>query len=361
MSGKTKTPHTQALQTAEALVDLLRMHCERIEIAGSIRRGEPMVGDVEIVAIAKDSLLPFTDDLVQRGIGAKALYGEKNTTRWGGKYRGVQYQGMKCELFIAEPDNYGATLWLRTGGGDKNKFVMQHLIRTNAPVRTSEGYWHYKGALVPTPEEQDVYDLLGLPFIPPAERTEQRYRALLTAKGHKYPDSSKKARRAGTARLLIDTDADPYRGGRHVIFTTDPFGKPLDEAEIRARHADRVRELEQQLQQMRLDLSVAQMKTKDPKFAPIRADYERMGGMFVISAAKGRVRAAIQRYERRECSADEYKAAIGEMHHIEALVGEYNRWGGQALSLTWFDIPRIERQLKEAQAEYAALFGQVAA
>ena len=42
-----------AQQMAEALVELLAPACERIEIAGSVRRGKARPNDVEIVAIPR--------------------------------------------------------------------------------------------------------------------------------------------------------------------------------------------------------------------------------------------------------------------------------------------------------------------
>ena len=41
----------QAREIAEGVKAKLAPHCERIEIAGSIRRGKPVVGDIEIVCV----------------------------------------------------------------------------------------------------------------------------------------------------------------------------------------------------------------------------------------------------------------------------------------------------------------------
>ena len=45
--------HAQALILAEAALSALTPSCERISIAGSIRRRKPEVGDIEIVCIPK--------------------------------------------------------------------------------------------------------------------------------------------------------------------------------------------------------------------------------------------------------------------------------------------------------------------
>ncbi|NIN36317.1 MAG: hypothetical protein GTO60_14990, partial [Gammaproteobacteria bacterium] len=51
MSQANKQPLEIARGIAEQLVSAFAEHCERIEIAGSIRRLRPDIGDIEIVAI----------------------------------------------------------------------------------------------------------------------------------------------------------------------------------------------------------------------------------------------------------------------------------------------------------------------
>ena len=51
---KQRMPLVTARVLAERIVDELRPFCERIEIAGSIRRRRPLCGDVDLVALPKD-------------------------------------------------------------------------------------------------------------------------------------------------------------------------------------------------------------------------------------------------------------------------------------------------------------------
>jgi DNA polymerase/3'-5' exonuclease PolX len=50
---------SRAREIAKRVLVLLRPFCERAEIAGSIRRGKPEVGDIEIVVIPKDEGFEF--------------------------------------------------------------------------------------------------------------------------------------------------------------------------------------------------------------------------------------------------------------------------------------------------------------
>ena len=50
---KIKRTLAEAQEVADALIAELSRYCERIEIAGSLRRGKAEVGDLELVAVPK--------------------------------------------------------------------------------------------------------------------------------------------------------------------------------------------------------------------------------------------------------------------------------------------------------------------
>lgn len=186
------------------LVEILRPACERIEIAGSVRRNKPEVKDAEVVIIPTPELLPLTDDLIQFGRAQYALYGDKLTKRWGQNYRGLLFKGMKCELFMTTEDSWGYQYWLRTGPGDANTYIMRWLglPHIKAPVRFQGGYgwysrnWTHNGKAwvavdkqrLRIASEEDLFAVLGVPFIPPHERTEMVYKKLTNVREFKWPE-----------------------------------------------------------------------------------------------------------------------------------------------------------------------------
>lgn len=185
-TNESRLPLAEAEKIALELGDLLDGQCERFEIAGSIRRQKPTIGDIEMVAIPKGrELWNRLDKLVYDGIVSKALYVDKNGNsayRWGDVYRGIFYKGIKAEIFTADADNWGFQLWLRTGPADSNTFVMTKLIRENHPLRFSEGYGWYvpsKGERVRLSicDEKTLFRCLGLDYFQPKFRTEGLYRA----------------------------------------------------------------------------------------------------------------------------------------------------------------------------------------
>jgi hypothetical protein len=117
---------------ARAIVHELRPACERIEIAGSVRRGEPTCGDIDIVAIPKQDvdllgepvssqLDPLLDKLVlqQRLMrGGGLVNGPKRKQFIVAAGRRFDCPSLKLELYLVRPETWGVLLAIRTGPAD---------------------------------------------------------------------------------------------------------------------------------------------------------------------------------------------------------------------------------------------------
>lgn len=185
MSSGERIKREDALEIAGNMVEFLADECQRVEIAGSLRRGSATVGDIEIVAIPKtfEDVHALTDGLLRRGIVSQALYGD--LPRWGDLYRGMMYKGARVELFLATPLNWGYVLWLRTGPGDANNYVMSQLKWRKSALRFHEGYGRitsymsgreHHGKRVAIRDETMLFLMMGLPYRAPEGRTLQWYR-----------------------------------------------------------------------------------------------------------------------------------------------------------------------------------------
>jgi len=177
MSDGKRFEAKEARKLAENVVFELAELCQKIEIAGSLRRGRSDVGDVEIVAWAHNAptLLARLDVMVATGKIKKSIYSD-GRTRWGAKYRGLSVDGLRIEIFLADQHNWGYVYWLRTGPGDANQYVMQQLIYQHAPYGPQEGYWWAAKQKISVPDEGTLFKLLGIPrVIQPSERSIQTY------------------------------------------------------------------------------------------------------------------------------------------------------------------------------------------
>jgi DNA polymerase/3'-5' exonuclease PolX len=148
---------------AENCVAILRPFCERIEIAGSIRRRRPIVGDIEIVCIPRGKEMYGFVETVNKWYKLK---GEPT-----GKYtRRLLPEGIKLDLFIANRDNWGLIFAIRTGNA---KFSHEVL----AIGWKKKGFESRNGILFKPDatktfirEEKELFDLIGIPYVVPEMR-----------------------------------------------------------------------------------------------------------------------------------------------------------------------------------------------
>jgi DNA polymerase/3'-5' exonuclease PolX len=187
-----KMEHATALRYAEELITMLTPFCERIEVAGSLRRKKPLVSDIEIVTIPKTEketviLDMFTSeektvDLMSKFIlehpeifsmrlnknGSEA-YGDKNKLLY---YHPTPELKIPLDIFSAEPKNYTMVKFIRTGSYKNNIIVAVEARRNGYKIEQFEG--GYKNLtsehIIHCDTEEEVYKFLGLDYIPPENR-----------------------------------------------------------------------------------------------------------------------------------------------------------------------------------------------
>jgi len=161
--------YNQAIEIAEKVKALLSPHCDRIEIAGSIRRKKPEVKDIEIVAIPK----PYDIGLFESGITPVVNQWEKVKGELPCKYtQRILPEGIKLDLFFAEPSNWGLIYAIRTGSADySHKVLASGWVRRG--YKSSGGYLYANGKQIAVTEEKDLFELIGVPYLAPELRIGQ--------------------------------------------------------------------------------------------------------------------------------------------------------------------------------------------
>lgn len=186
-------PWARAFDLASSLVHQLEDACERIEIAGSLRRLKPEVHDIELVAIPKYGAADGGDlwgttvevDLLTErlenigGLRLRNVESHKKDgsivdgIRDGDSYKALAYMEVPVDLFIVRPPaEWGVIFAIRTGPGDWNQRIVtdcQRYLR-----RVEKGRVYRSGKYVPCPEEEDFFAAVGQEYLPPAERTVDR-------------------------------------------------------------------------------------------------------------------------------------------------------------------------------------------
>lgn len=159
--------YNKALTIANQLLEQLRPHCERCVIAGSIRRGKPEVKDIEIVAIPK----PYETGLFESGIAPVVNQWQKVKGELPCKYtQRILPEGIKLDLFFAEPGNWGLILAIRTGSAEySHKMLASGWVKHG--YHSMEGYLVKGAHRIETPREEDIFKICGLPWVEPKLRT----------------------------------------------------------------------------------------------------------------------------------------------------------------------------------------------
>lgn len=189
-----------AHREAQRLVELMAPYCERIAIAGSIRRGKPEVKDIELVALPKlgevtlpGSLWPEEVSLLHAwalsngpagagvhwiktgtsvlepwkpSIEARYLRGALPMTLYYQK----QIHSGTLDLFVCEGWTWGYILALRTGSAEFSRALVTHAREIGCRCEGGQVLGP-DGRAIAVPEEKDFFDTLGIEWIEPHKRT----------------------------------------------------------------------------------------------------------------------------------------------------------------------------------------------
>jgi len=160
----------KANEIANKVLEQLRPHCLRSEIAGSIRRRCREVKDIEIVVIPK----PYGTGLFETGIATvinkwRAVKGDlpcKYTQR-------MLPEGIKLDLFFATPQNWGNILLIRTGDWEFSKLFMGVLLPMHG-YRHEGGYLkNESGEAIECLSEVTLFRLCSIEYIEARHRNRE--------------------------------------------------------------------------------------------------------------------------------------------------------------------------------------------
>jgi DNA polymerase (family 10) len=245
----------KALQMGDAIVDALRAHpaADRVELAGSARRLVDSVKDLDVVATASDPpalLAALGDiDLVEESSGT-----ENNAAR------ARTHTGLAIDLRVVEPDQFGNVLQHLTGSKNHNMALREQVVRRGLHVSEYGVLDDSTGTTHRCATEEEVYALLGLPWIPPElreDRGELKFRSAddvpvlieqsdLRGDLHMHTVLSD-GRNTAEEMALACRD----RGLQYIAITdhsaSHGFGNDVSPDELR-RQIERVRELNERLE-----------------------------------------------------------------------------------------------------------------
>jgi DNA polymerase/3'-5' exonuclease PolX len=171
---------------AQRIVRSLSPFCQRIEVAGSVRRQCPDVGDLDIVVVPKweqrpDSMALFDDmgipvNMVFEWCQGNTDSPERPEIRWEG--RGLRQWtgylpdfGIKLELWITLPENWGTIFLIRTGSAEFAHALVTFAWQEKKRFQDRFLWDTAREIIIPTYEELDVFNALRLDYVEPQCRT----------------------------------------------------------------------------------------------------------------------------------------------------------------------------------------------
>ena len=158
--AEERTYWSEADQTAQAILEHLRAcpAVEKMEMAGSYRRGKDTVGDLDVLVVAADSKEVMDRFGAYPGVGRVLMRGEKKMS--------IRLRSrMQVDLRVVPPESFGAALQYFTGSKAHN-IVLRGMAK-DLGLKVNE-YGVFRGQKqIAGATEEDVYAALNLPWFPP--------------------------------------------------------------------------------------------------------------------------------------------------------------------------------------------------
>jgi len=163
-----RTPLNIALSISEGIISRLKKvkGIIRIEAAGSLRRRRESVRDIDIMVSSKVPLrvmdefinLPQAEDIIAHGPTKSAIRTSGN---------------VQVDLRVVKDDSYGAALAYLTGSKAHNVRLREIAVRKHLKLN-EYGVYRVKGKRkLAGKEEKDIYQILGLSYVPPEMREDR--------------------------------------------------------------------------------------------------------------------------------------------------------------------------------------------
>ena len=172
-----------ARKWAVEICEQLRPMCYRAEPAGSVRRHEPLCGDIDIVCECTDRQ--------RAAVRARCLRAAVETRQNGDHIlsivlkRGIRLQvffsrPMTTDLFETTPSNWGSIMLCRTGPKEFNQSVCLRAGILGLHWNPFYGIYE-RNRLISSATEKDIFHTLKWRYIEPANRSHIKLPAIMAA------------------------------------------------------------------------------------------------------------------------------------------------------------------------------------
>jgi DNA polymerase (family 10) len=161
----TRVQLGMAVDLAEEMLGELRgaKEVRRADYAGSLRRMAETIGDIDLL-VASEKPVPVMDAFTSMP------YVDRVLARGETKSSVLTTKGLQVDLRVVEPAVWGAALQYFTGSKAHNVRIREMAVRKKLKLSEYGLFRAKTGKLIVAETEEEVYEHLGLPWIPPTLR-----------------------------------------------------------------------------------------------------------------------------------------------------------------------------------------------
>jgi DNA polymerase (family X) len=162
-----RMPLAYAWPYAENLLDRLRQvpGVLKAAAAGSLRRMRATVGDLDLLVAAEDPAVVMDAFIRLPDVLLVTSHGEVKSS--------VEFNNrLRAQLWVQPPERFGSALVYATGSKDHNVRLREMALSKKLSL-SDKGFLKEDGGEILCASEEDVYEVLGLPWIPPELREDR--------------------------------------------------------------------------------------------------------------------------------------------------------------------------------------------
>ena len=166
--GRERQPLGRVLPIANDILKSLREKApaSKIDVAGSIRRWKDTIKDIDILATSEKPgevmrmfvHLPYVKEILLQGPTKSSV---------------ITHEGIQVDLRVVEKASYGAALAYFTGGKAHNIRLREMAVKKGLKINEYGIFRESDNKKLGGEKEEDVYRILGLPYVPPELREDQ--------------------------------------------------------------------------------------------------------------------------------------------------------------------------------------------
>lgn len=163
--GRERQPLGRVLPLADDIYEHLKRKApvNKLSIAGSIRRWKDTIKDIDILATSDDpdavmkvfTHLPHVKEVLMKGPTKSSV---------------ILHEGIQVDLRVVEEESFGAALAYFTGSKAHNIRLREMAVKAGLKINEYGVFREKDDRKIGGKKEEDIYRILGLPFIPPELR-----------------------------------------------------------------------------------------------------------------------------------------------------------------------------------------------